>query len=108
MFLRLCLLASSAGMRIVAWFELNRVNDDSGELKPQYLLVGSRDAEGTLRFHFDARVYLGKERERYETGFVESDICGKLPVKLTGPRSPGADVTFSLRLGRRPPSSELT
>jgi hypothetical protein len=88
--------ASSAGMRIVAWFELNRVAGDSGELKPQYLLVGSRDAEGQPCDFTLMRVYTwGKKRERYETAFVESDVCGKLPVKLTEPRAPGADVTFS-------------
>ncbi len=88
--------ASSAGMRIVAWFELNRVTESSGELKPQYLLVGSRDAEGQPCDFTLMRVYTwGKKRQRYETAFVESNVCGKLPVKLTEPKAPDADSTFS-------------
>lgn len=88
--------ANSAGMHIVAWFELNRVNDAAGGLKPQYLLVGSRDAEGQPCDFTLMRVYTwGKKRERYETAFVESNLCGKLPVKLTEPKAPAADVTFS-------------
>jgi hypothetical protein len=88
--------ANAAGMHIVGWFELNRVSDAASELKPQYLLVGSRDAEGQPCDFTLMRVYTwGKKRDRYETAFVESDLCGKLPVKLTEPKAPGADVTFS-------------
>lgn len=88
--------ANSAGMRIVAWFELNRVNDAAGGVKPQYLLVGSRDAEGQPCDFTLMRVYTwGKKRDRYETAFVESNLCGKLPVKLAEPKTSGADVTFS-------------
>ena len=91
--------ANSAGMHIVAWFELNRVMDEaSGERKPQYLLVGSRGAEGQPCDFTLMRVYTwGKKRERYETAFVESNLCGKLPVKLTEPAAPSADVTFSFQ-----------
>ena len=88
--------ANSAGMHIVAWFELNRVNDADGEPKPQYLVVGSRDAEGQPCDFTLMRVYTwGKKRDRYETAFVESNLCGKLPVKVTEPKEPGADATFS-------------
>ena len=88
--------ANSAGMRIVAWFELNQTTDTSGQLKPQYLLVGSRDAEGQPCDFTLMRVYTwGKKRQRYETAFVESNVCGKLPVKLTEPKTPDADATFS-------------
>ncbi len=88
--------ASAAGMHIVGWFELNRVSDDAGEPKLQYLLVGSRDAEGQPCDFTLMRVYTwGKKRDRYETAFVESNLCGKLPVKVAEPKAPGADVTFS-------------
>jgi hypothetical protein len=89
--------ANSAGMRIVAWFELNRVPDAaSGQLKPQYLLVGAREPEGEACDFTLMRVYTwGKQKERYETAFVESDVCGKLPVKLTAPAASSADATFS-------------
>jgi hypothetical protein len=91
--------ANSAGMHIVAWFELNHVvNDASGERKPQYLLVGSRAAEGQPCDFTLMRVYTwGKKRERYETAFVESNVCGKLPVKLTEPAAPSTGVTFSFQ-----------
>lgn len=88
--------ANAAGMHIVGWFELNRVSDDAGEPKLQYLLVGSRDAEGQPCDFTLMRVYTwGKKRDRYETAFVESNLCGKLPVKVAEPKAPGADVTFS-------------
>src|SRR5262249_51179757 len=38
--------ASSAGMRIVGWFELNKVTDTSGKSRPQYLVVGAHSPEG--------------------------------------------------------------
>jgi hypothetical protein len=37
----------------------------------------------------------GNQRQRYETAFVESDLCGKLPVKLAPATTPGGDVAFS-------------
>jgi len=88
--------ASSAGMRIVAWFELDDVADASGGVKHQYLVLGSRGPEGQSCDFTLMRVYTwGNQRQRYETAFVESDLCGKLPVKLTQSATPGGDVTFS-------------
>ncbi len=88
--------ASSAGMRIVAWFELNDVADASGGVKPQYLVLGNRGPEGQSCDFVLMRVYTwGNQGQRYETAFVESDVCGKLPVKLTQSATPGGDVTFS-------------
>jgi len=88
--------ASSAGMRILAWFELARVADSSGAMKPQYLVVGSRGPEGQSCDFTLMRVYTwGKQRERYETAYVESDLCGMLPVKVTPAVTPRSDVTFS-------------
>ncbi len=88
--------ASSAGMRIVAWFELNRASAADGNTKPQYLVVGTRGAEGQACDFTMVRVYTwGKQRQRYETAYVESDLCGKLPVGVTRAVSPGGDVTFT-------------
>lgn len=88
--------ALSADMRIVAWFELNRVEDGSGGVKPQYLVVGTKGPEGQPCDFTLLRVYTwGRQRARYETAFVESDVCGKLPVKLASPATAGGDVTFS-------------
>jgi hypothetical protein len=44
------------------------------------------------------RVYTwGKQRERYETAFVESDVCGKLPIARTQVPGGAGDVTFSFQ-----------
>ena len=88
--------ASSAGMRIVAWFELNKVADSAGKLKTQYLLAGVHGPEGQPCDFNILRVYTwGKQRDRYETAFVESGDCGKLPVNVTRPAAPGGDTKFS-------------
>ena len=118
--------ASSAGMRIVAWFELNRVSDepprglDAGARKtgkaaaaakqlavtqaaaataiekPQYLVVGDRGSEGQSCDFTLMRVFTwGNQRQRYETAYVESDVCGKLPVKVTPAATPGGDASFT-------------
>jgi hypothetical protein len=86
--------ASSAGMRIVAWLELNHVAD-AGKPKPQYLLVGAHGAEGQPCDFSLMRVYTwGQKKERYETAFLESDLCGKLPIKLQKASMPGGEVKF--------------
>jgi hypothetical protein len=90
--------ASSAGMRIVGWFELNRVADASQNAKPQYLVVGTHGAEGQSCDFSLLRVYTwGQKKERYETAFVESGVCGKLPVKITQASAPGGEVRFEFQ-----------
>jgi hypothetical protein len=88
--------ASSSGMRIVAWFEVNRVADASGAAKPQYLVIGARGPEGQPCDFRLMRVFTwAKQRQRYETAFLESDLCGKLPMKLSAATSPGGNATFA-------------
>ena len=88
--------ASSAAMRIVAWFELNQVADASGAAKSQYLVIGTRGPEGQPCDFRLMRVFTwAKQRQRYETAFVESDLCGKLPMKLMAATSPGGNATFA-------------
>jgi hypothetical protein len=82
--------ASSADLRVVAWFELNRVPDGSGGEAPQYLVAGSRGGEGQACDFTMLRVYTwSTDRKRYETAYVESDLCGHLPIRVsstpTGP-----------------------
>lgn len=86
--------ASSAGIRIVGWFELNRVKDASGNAKSQYLVLGAHGPEGQPCDFTMLRVYTwGAQRQRYETAFVESKVCGRLPLQLV--QSPAAgDTTF--------------
>jgi hypothetical protein len=87
--------ASSAGMRIVAWQELSRVADASNNPKAQYLLVGTHGPEGQPCDFSLLRVYTwGQKKERYETAFVESDVCGKLPIKVQKAATPGGEVRF--------------
>jgi hypothetical protein len=88
--------ASSAGMRIVAWYELNHVIDELGAARPQYLVLGTRSGEGQPCDFTLIRVFTwGKQKDRYETAFVESDLCGKLPLNVTASRMPGGDAAFS-------------
>jgi hypothetical protein len=79
--------AASANVRPVAWFELNRVRDASGD-KPQYLVAAARGAEGQTCDFTALRVYTWYEKKsRYETAFIENDLCGQLPVRIgKGPK----------------------
>lgn len=88
--------ASAAGMRIVSWSELNKVVDSSGKSKPQYLLLGAHGPEGQPCDFSLLRVYTwGKQRQRYETAYVESGVCGKLPVSVKDSSQIGSDTRFS-------------
>jgi hypothetical protein len=74
--------ASSANIRPVAWFELNRVTDDEGE-HPQYLVAGTKGPEGQPCDFTNMRVYTWySKKQRYETAFIENDLCGALPIKV--------------------------
>jgi hypothetical protein len=76
--------ASSADLHVVAWFELNRVPDGSGGEAPQYLVAGARGGEGQPCDFTMLRVYTwGTARKRYETAYVESDLCGHLPIRVS-------------------------
>jgi Bacterial SH3 domain len=73
---------SSANVRPVAWFELNRVTDDTGE-HPQYLVAGARGPEGQPCDFTTLRVYTWwSKRSRYETAYIENDLCGVLPIRI--------------------------
>ncbi len=73
---------SAARMRGVAWFELNRVPDAGGG-KPQYLVAGARGGEGQPCDFTLLRAYTwGSKRQRYETAYVESNLCGHLPIRV--------------------------
>ena len=79
---------ASANVRATAWFELNRVPTPSGD-KPQYLVAGTRSAEGQLCDFTVLRVYTWNQRRtRYETAFIENNLCGQMPIRLgKGPKS---------------------
>lgn len=89
--------ASSADLHVVAYFELNHVPDGSGGEAPQYLVAGSHGGEGDACDFTMLRVYTwSTARKRYETAYVESDLCGSLPIRVSsdakGPEFQFADV----------------
>jgi hypothetical protein len=86
---------SSEQFSVVAWFEINRaIDSSSGGYKPEYLVAGARDPEGACDFTL-ARVYTwSTKRGRYETAFLDSHLCGKLPVDVTPAKTPGGDAYF--------------
>jgi len=72
--------ANAANLRPIAWFELNQVDDPSGK-KAQYLLAATRGSEGQACDFSVLRVYTwNAKKSRYETAFIENDLCGKLPI----------------------------
>jgi hypothetical protein len=76
--------ASSADLHVVAWFELNRVPDGSGGQVPQYLVAGSHGGEGQACDFTMLRVYSwSTTRKRYETAYIESNLCGRLPIRVS-------------------------
>ncbi len=79
--------AASANIRPVAWFELNRVPDPSGD-KPQYLVAAARGPEGQVCDFTALRVYTWYvKRSRYETAFIENNLCAQLPIRVgKGPK----------------------
>jgi len=90
--------ATSAGMRIVGWFVLNRVKDTSGNAKSQYLVLGAHGPEGQPCDFSMLRVYTwGIQRQRYETAFVDSKVCGRLPINLTHSTQAAADSQFAFQ-----------
>lgn len=78
---------SSANVRTIAWFELNRVSDDEGE-HPQYLVAGTRSPEGQPCDFTTLRVFTwNAKKTRYETAYIENDLCGALPIHVSkGPK----------------------
>jgi len=87
--------ASSSDLHVVAWFELNRVPDGSGGQAPQYLVAGSHGGEGQACDFTMLRVYTwSTSRKRYETAYVESDLCGHLPIQVSSPPA-GPEFRFA-------------
>ena len=88
--------ASSADMRPVAWFVLDSVPDGEGANKPQYLLVGTHGPEGQTCDFTMLRVYTwSKKHQQYETAFVDSDLCGGLPIQIKPLAANKVNFSFS-------------
>jgi hypothetical protein len=87
---------SSEHINIVAWFEINRAVDSTGSVKPEYLVMGTRDGEGRPCDFTLVRVFTwSPKRHRYETGFIEPGLCGSLPVQVAPATTPGGKAHFN-------------
>jgi SH3-like domain-containing protein len=87
---------ASANIRTLAWFELNRASDPSGD-KPQYLVAGTRGPEGQPCDFTALRVYTwNARRTRYETAFIENNLCGQMPLRVG--KGPAGEPEFRFRL----------
>lgn len=88
---------SSEAYTVVAWFEINRADDPlTGGYRPEYLVAGTRDPvdQGACDFTL-VRIYTwSAKRHRYETAFMDSRLCGKLPLDVTPAKTPGRDAYF--------------
>ena len=72
----------SANIRPLAWFELNRVAEADGQ-HPQYLVAAMKGPEGAPCDFTTTRVYTWNPRKRrYETAFIDSNLCGTFPIRL--------------------------
>lgn len=92
---------SSEAMTIVAWFEINRVIDTaSGVSRPEYLVAGTRNLQNRPSHEPScdftvARVYTwSSKHQRYETAFLDSGLCGELPINVTPARVPEGEAQF--------------
>ena len=93
---------SAANVRAVAWFELNRVPSSSGS-QPQYLAAGTRGGEGQPCDFSSLRVYTWNEkRTRYETAFIENNLCGQFPIRLAKGPKDEPEFRFLLAGGNQP------
>jgi hypothetical protein len=92
---------ASANVRTVAWFELNRVSSSSGD-KPQYLVAGTRNAEGQPCDFTTLRVYTwNSKKTRYETAFIENNLCGGMPIKLSKTPKGEPEFRFHVKDGNK-------
>jgi hypothetical protein len=88
--------AASANLRPLAWFELNRVSDSSGD-KPQYLVAAARGPEGQICDFSALRVYTWyAKKSRYETAFIENNLCGQMPMRVG--KGPKGEPEFRFRV----------
>lgn len=87
---------ASEDIKIAAWFEIDRALDSSSQrYRPEYLVAGTRGRQTACDFTL-LRVYTwSSAHDRYETAFMDSHVCGKLPVEVVPAKSPIEDAYFS-------------
>ena len=90
---------TAANVRAIAWFELNRVTDAEGE-HPQYVVAGTRSAEGAPCDFTTLRVFTwNSKKTRYETAYIENDLCGVLPIQIG--KGPEGEPEFRFHMMER-------
>ena len=90
---------TAANVRAIAWFELNRVTDAEGE-HPQYVVAGTRSAEGAPCDFTTLRVFTwNSKKTRYETAYIENDLCGVLPIQIS--KGPEGEPEFRFHMMER-------
>lgn len=68
---------------------------DSG-VRPQFLVAGIQGPDGQPCDFTLIRVYTwGAERRRYETAYVESKLCGSLPIRVQTAGAEGGNSAFA-------------
>jgi hypothetical protein len=88
--------AESGNIRPLAWFELNRVTDGEGE-HAQYLAAGARGPEGQPCDFTTLRVYTWNTRKtRYETAFIDNNLCGAFPIRVSKDSNGQPEFRFQL------------
>lgn len=83
--------------RFIAWFRLAEMPSETGP-RPTWLSAGTSGPEGQACDFTLLRVYnWNARRARYETAYVESNLCGRLPirVKAAAPDDPQRRASFS-------------
>jgi hypothetical protein len=100
--------ATSSGMHPVAWFVLNRVQTSQGD-RAQYLVAGTMGGEGQACDFSLIRAYTwGGGKSRYETAYVESDLCGYFPITVDKTTGKGDPVFHFTALTEKEPRQERT
>lgn len=88
--------ASSAGVDPVAFFPLREVKDPRAGVKPNYLLAGVGGPAGGPCDFTRVGVYTWSVTHRqYETAFVQSNLCGHLPIRVEFKNDRQREVLFS-------------
>ena len=88
--------ATSAGMSPVAFFPLRTVEDPQSGPKPYYLVAGTSGPQGQPCDFTMLRVYTWSTvKQRYETAFVQNNLCGHLPIRVERDADPQHDALFS-------------
>ena len=99
---------SSAAVHPVAWFTLNRVQTSQGD-RSQYLVAGTTGGEGQTCDFSLIRVYTwGGGKARYETAYIESDLCGYFPITVDKPTGKNDPVFRFTALSDKEPRQERT